>query len=187
MTVAEYFATPETVVPQELIFGVMRMAESPTSTHQEAVAALFLALHAHVARPGDGTVWFAPLDVVLDAERALVVQPDLLVILKSGDLRLQTRRAVVMDKVYGAPDLVIEVLSPNPRIGTVAERLDWFATYGVRECWLVHPVSHEVDVWQFADGDARVRRMFGPDDRIVSAVLPEFDLSPVEILGYPPR
>jgi len=179
MTVAEYFATPETVVPQELIYGVMRMAESPSTTHQEAVAALFLAVHGHLKRTGEGTVWLAPLDVVLDAERALVVQPDLLVTMPGGP-------AAVLDKIHGAPDLVIEVMSPNPRIGTVAERLGWFATYGVRECWLVHPVPHEIEVWQFAGGGAGVRRVFGPDERIASGVLPAFDQSPVEILGYPP-
>jgi len=178
MTVAEYFETPESVVPQELIFGTMRMAESPSCTHQEAVGALFLALHGHVVAAGKGTVWLAPLDVVLDADRALVVQPDLLVVLPGGP-------AVIMDKIHGAPDLVVEVVSPNPRIGTVRERLGWFATYGVRECWLVHPISHEVDVWQFDHGDVSRRSVYGPDERILSGVLPEFDLSPVAILGYP--
>jgi Uma2 family endonuclease len=185
MTLAEYFETPETVVPQELIFGVMRVAESPTTMHQEAVAAMFLALHTHLQRDGSGQVWFAPLDVVLDADRALVVQPDLLVILRDGPPHRQNRPAAVLDKVYGAPDLVIEVMSPNPRIGTLAERLGWFAKYGVRECWLVHPVTYEIDVWQFADDSTHRRRPFGPDERIVSGVLPDFDQSPVRILGYP--
>jgi Uma2 family endonuclease len=76
-------------------------------------------------------VWLSPIDVILDAERALVVQPDLLVV-------SEARRAIVQDRVRGAPDLMIEVLSPNPRVGSIAERLRWFARYDVRECWLVH-------------------------------------------------
>jgi len=177
MTLSEYFETPETVLPQELIYGAFRVAESPSATHQQTVGNLFLALHAHVVGESLGTVWLAPLDVILDAERALVVQPDLLVVLNDG-------AAVLMDKVYGAPDLVIEVLSPNPRIGTLAERLGWFQRHGVRECWLVHPATHRIEVLQFQDGHLRSRREFGVDDVIESAVLPRMKLSPLSILGY---
>jgi hypothetical protein len=92
LTLQEYFSTPETVLPQELVFGVMRVAESPTATHQEIVGRLFLELHAHVIRRALGTVWSAPLDVVLDAERGLVVQPDLFVIRDIGR-RTLTRRS----------------------------------------------------------------------------------------------
>ncbi len=48
MTVDEYFKTPETVKPMELIFGVLRVADSPSPRHQSAVAHLFRALDAHV-------------------------------------------------------------------------------------------------------------------------------------------
>jgi Uma2 family endonuclease len=177
MTVEEYFQTPETVVPQELIYGVMHVAESPTTSHQEAVGALFLALHAHLARDGEGTVWLAPLDVVLDVEGALVVQPDLFVLRRGG-------AAVIMEKVFGPPDLVVEVVSPTARIAALAERVGWFARYGVRECWLVDPVSHDVDVLQFKDGTVESSQIFRPEDAIVSSVLPGFAVSPMSILGY---
>jgi hypothetical protein len=49
MTLQEYLGTPETVVPQELIYWAVRVADSPTPAHQEAVAAVFLALHEHVS------------------------------------------------------------------------------------------------------------------------------------------
>jgi Uma2 family endonuclease len=177
MTLQEYFSTPETVLPQELIYGAMRVADSPTPVHQEAVGRLFLALHEHVSRRGLGTVWLAPLDVILDAERALVVQPDLFAILRGG-------AAIVADKVRGAPDLVIEVLSPQPRIGEVTERVTWFRDHGVRECWLVDQIDRRIDVLQFEDGQLRSEQAFGPDDPIESRVLPEFRGSLVSIIGY---
>src|SRR5262249_6428171 len=129
MTTAEYLATPESVVPQELAFGVWRVAESPTPRHQQAVLSLALALHKHVQAHRAGTVWVAPLDVILDEERALVVQPDLFVISNE-------RAHILTDRVRGAPDLVVEVLSPQPRVGNINERVRWFAQYDVRECWL---------------------------------------------------
>lgn len=48
------------------------------------------------------------------------------------------RRDIITDRFWGAPDMVLEVMSPNPRIGDVQERVEWFCEYGVRECWLVH-------------------------------------------------
>jgi len=80
MTVEEYLETPKTVQPQELIYGAVRVAEAPRPPHQRAVANLFLALHGHVAERHLGEVWLSPIDVILDAERHLVVQPDLLFI-----------------------------------------------------------------------------------------------------------
>jgi Uma2 family endonuclease len=177
MTLREYFETPESVTPQQLAFGVLHVADSPTTFHQAAVASLFLALHEHVRPRQLGTVWLAPLDVVLDAERALVVQPDLFVVCPGG-------AADVGDKVFGPPDLVVEVLSPAPRVGEIAERVTWFREYGVRECWLVHQLSRSVETLRFAADGGIVRRTWERSDAIQSAVLPDFDLSPEDIFGY---
>ncbi len=177
MTLREYFDAPESVAPQELIYGAMRVAESPTPMHQQAVGALFLAVHAHVARLQLGRVWLAPLDVVLDADGPLVVQPDLFVILNGG-------AATVSQKVFGAPDLVIEVLSPAPRIGDSDERVTWFATHGVRECWLVHQWSGRVEVRQFKDRRLRLHTTHARTEAIASGVLPQFDRSLASIMGY---
>jgi Uma2 family endonuclease len=177
MTIGEYFQTPETVAPQELIYGAMRVADSPTPRHQRAVGQLFLALTEHLRPRWLGEVWLAPLDVVLDAERALVVQPDLFVVMVGGSAR-------VGDRVFGAPDLVIEVLSPKPRIGEVDERLIWLAENGVRECWLVHQAPLVADVVIFADGRVAGRRRFAADDSLVSTVLPDFRQTLTSMLGH---
>lgn len=62
----DYSSTPETVKPMELVFGALRVAESPTPPHQSAVASLFMALDRHVRERRLGRLWIAPLDVVLD-------------------------------------------------------------------------------------------------------------------------
>jgi Uma2 family endonuclease len=170
MTVDEYFRTPETLRPAELAYGILRVADAPTPRHQQAVAQLFVALRTHVLERGLGHVWLSPLDVVLDARRSLIVQPDLMFI-------AHNREWIIRDRVRGAPNLVVEVLSPNPRIGNTNEHLEWFAKYGVGECWLVHEDQKRLVVVTFAGGRVHERRLMGLKDPIVSTVLPDFSLS----------
>lgn len=176
MTTGDYLRQPETVRPQELAFGVLHVADAPSASHQRAVAALFLALNDHIGSHGLGEVLFAPLDVILDVEAALIVQPDLLFV---ENERIPT----IEDRVYGAPDLVVEVLSPRCRVGDTETRLGWFAEYGVRECWLVHLIERWVDVVRFRDGAAVSRDRFAATERIQSTVLPGFERTLTSILG----
>jgi len=178
MTVDDYFATPETVRPAELAFGVLRVADAPAARHQSAVFSLAVALMLHVREERLGKVWVSPLDVVLDEEKALIVQPDVMFISNE-------RADIVRERVWGAPDLVIEVLSPHPRIGKTAEHLAWFATYGVRECWLVHQLSTMIDVIAFAEGRVQTTRVFHDQEVIASALLHGLTVTPrLLVHGY---
>jgi Uma2 family endonuclease len=176
MTLAQYFRTPETVVPQELAYGVLRVADAPKPRHQAVVGDFYVALREHVHSLGLGRVWLSPIDVVLDADRDLVVQPDLLFVSNS-------RADIIRDRICGAPDLVLEVLSPLPRVGKLDERLGWFATYGVREAWLVHQLRRRVEVVSFARGTIAARRGHDASTPIDSVVLPEFRRSVDSVLG----
>lgn len=177
ITTDEYFRTPETLLPQELVYGMVRDAPAPTPGHQSAVGLLFIALFNHTEALRTGAVWLSPIDVVLDRERSLIVQPDVIFV-------AEERRHIVTDRVWGAPDLVVEVLSPNPRIGTLDERLGWFARYGVRECWLIRQALRELEVLQFADGSVAGTRVFRGDEPIRSSVLPDFTRSISSMLAW---
>lgn len=171
----EYFRSPETLLPQELVYGYVREAAAPSAAHQRVVGALFIRLSQHLGNTGAGEAWLAPLDVVLDVERNLVVQPDLSVVL--------TEHAdIVTDRIWGAPDLVVEVVSPNPRIGTLEERLEWFATCGVRECWLVHLPGSRIEVIRFEKG-VILSMMYSPLAEVRSSVLPGLRLTPLDVMS----
>jgi len=178
MNVAEYFRTPETLLPQELVYGYLREAAAPTPKHQWAVGELFFHLRTHLAHHRAGHVWMAPIDVILDQDAHLVVQPDLIVVSNE-------RRHIVTDRVWGAPDLAIEVLSPTLRLGQVDERLTWFARYGVRECWFVNQPAQEIEIVTFADGQVAARTVFEAEQPLRSSVLPEFIVTPGEMLDEP--
>ena len=176
MTTVEYLETPETVEPRELAYGVLRVADSPTLYHQRVVRDVTVALHAFVHEHRLGEVVPAPMDVILDHDAALVVQPDVLFVASA-------RSHIMGERLTGAPDLVVEVLSPHPRIGRLDERVGWFAKYGVRECWLIDMARREVVVLGFVDGLVAERVLLKGHERIVSAVLPGLQLTPADFLS----
>lgn len=177
MSTDEYLKTPESLLPTELAYGVLRVSDSPMPRHQAAVGDFFLALNDHVRERRLGKIWLSPLDVILDARRDLIVQPDLLFI--SND-----RRHILTDRIRGAPDMVLEILSPHPRVGKLNEHLTWFAEYGVCECWLLHQSERRLEVLSFAEGTIVRRESFDERTRITSAVLPQFDRSVGSILSW---
>ena len=175
MTAHEYFRTPETVKPMELAFGALRVADSPSGYHQSIVIELFRALDCPVRERRLGRMWVAPLEVVFSESRAVIVQPDLFFVAHDQD-------GIVKERVYGAPELVIEVLSPNPRVGSIEERIGWFARFGVRECWVVHAEEIELSILRFATPRVAERIRLRRDEPIRSTVLPEFTVTLEEIV-----
>lgn len=176
MTLEQYYQTPETLLPQELIYGAVRAADAPFVPHQRVVLRLATALQEHVNEFNAGEVFVAPVDCVFDRDRALVLQPDIVFV-------SQRRHDIVRDRIYGAPDLAIEILSPNPRIGRLDERVQWFAQYGVEEVWLYNQIEEELHVLTCAGGEVKARRTFEADEPIQSIVLPQFRSTMRSVLG----
>jgi len=175
LTTDEYLSTPETLRPMELIYGALRVADAPAVRHQQAVGAFHLALAPHVRNRGLGRVLLSPLDVILDWNRGLILQPDLLFI-SPERWRLRQERLVA------APDMVLEVLSPQPRIGKIDERLTLFAQYGVREIWLLWQLEERFEVHHVDRGRVAAVQPFDYGQPIRSAVLPHFTTAVGDIL-----
>jgi Uma2 family endonuclease len=74
------------------------------------------------------------------------------------------------------------VLSPQPRIGELAERVRWFAQYGVREIWLYHQLARRLDVLTCRAGAVAATNVFQGDAPIRSAVLPQWTASIASLL-----
>ena len=175
LTTAEYLQIAESMRVQELIFGTLRVAESPSVRHQDLLLELAVLMRVFVGQHKLGRVFISPLDVILDPARALILQPDLFFVSRS-------RQDIITDRIWGAPDLVVEVLSPRPRIGQLQDRLDYFAHYGVRECWLIHQTTRRFEVLQLNGYGVESRQAFGGVERIQSTVLRDFGVSP-DVLG----
>jgi Uma2 family endonuclease len=162
--VDEYFRGLESVRPQELVFGVVREPPAPRYGHQSVVTRVVVLLDRHVRERRLGEICVAPVDVVLDRERALVVQPDVVFVAAA-------RRDIIRDRVWGAPDLVVEVLSDATEARDRGEKLSWYRRYGVRECWLVDAEADRIEIVDCAGDARRKSRVFQGPAPVESAVL----------------
>src|SRR5471030_2408707 len=123
MTADEYlYDTPETNQPRELSYGVVREPPAPFFSHQVLVLRIARLWGDHVDARQLCRVAVAPVDVVLDRERALIVQPDVLFVSRP-------RLAIIRDQIWGPPDLVAEVLSPGTAHRDRHEKLQWYRKY----------------------------------------------------------
>jgi Uma2 family endonuclease len=170
MTADEYlYETEETNRARELSYGMVREPPAPFFSHQSLVLQVAKVWSDHVTPRGLGRVAVAPVDVVLDRDRALIVQPDVLFIATA-------RLSIIRNQVWGAPDLVAEVLSDGTRRHDRGDKLAWYRQYGVRECWLVDLYDDSVTVVDVTSATPESRYAKGVDG-IRSVVLPDLDLS----------
>lgn len=119
----------------ELILGRLYVSPSPSVLHQVVVLLLGRLLDAAASSAG-GLALVAPIDVVL-AEHT-VVQPDVLYLSAA-------RRGLAGERIEGAPDLVVEVLSAGTVRRDRGEKLVLYAQAGVREVWLVDPAERQIE------------------------------------------
>ncbi len=167
LTTAEYLAGAETNRRRELTWGIVREPPGPAWDHQVLIGRLFTKLDAHARRLGLGNVGVSPIDVVLDPDRHLVVQPDLVFI--SAE-----RCGIIRKQIWGAPDLVIEILSPDSSRYDREQKREWYARYGVRELWLVDPRKRTVAVCDLSG--AREDVLYSNSKFLRSGVLPRLRL-----------
>jgi Uma2 family endonuclease len=176
MTVDAYLAGPEQLTPSELVFGAVREPPAPRYGHQAVVTRALVLLDAHVRGERLGAVCVAPVDVVLDRPGALVLQPDIVFV--AAD-----RAGIIDDRIWGAPDLVVEVLSRRTAERDRTTKLDLYGRFGVRECWLVDPGRKTVDVVRLGTAGERRWRSYRDQEPVRSGVLPLFSAAAADFFN----
>lgn len=167
LTYQDYVLLPDDGKRYEILDGDLYVTPSPTARHQKVSMNLTLALARHVRDNGLGEVFFAPLDVILADDS--IAQPDILFVSNE-------RLPIVRDWVHGAPDLVIEILSPGTRDRDRTLKRHLYARHGVRELWLVDPEAKSVEVHSLDPTTETVPRAFPGRDILTSDVLPTLRL-----------
>ena len=147
----------------ELLDGELMMVPAPNRTHQRILLRLGRELARATEQHGMGEVFVAPFDVVLSDTD--VVQPDVLFISRAREDRSTE------ENVRGAPDLVIEILSPSTADRDVGYKHELYGRHGVLEYWVVDPVAETVAVHRQRDGRLEPAGTFGRGERLGTAVL----------------
>lgn len=166
-----YLRLPDDGRRHEVLDGEHVVSPAPSVRHQTVVANLLRLLGQWVYDHDLGRVWTAPLDVVLGPND--IVQPDLVFVSKDR-LRIAGASAV-----HGAPDLVVEVVSPSTRVRDVESKRRIYEAAGVLAYWLIDPDACSVEVLVRADSSLRPAGRFGEaaTDSLSSTMFPDLHLS----------
>ena len=131
LTYEDYCALPDDGKRYEILDGDLYMSPSPETPHQRILGNLLAILHDHVRLLKLGEVFVAPLDVLLGKHD--IVEPDLIFVSNE-------RRAIITRKnIRGAPDLLVEVLSPSTSKRDLRDKRNIYARSGVRFYWIIDP------------------------------------------------
>ena len=162
-TYDHYATLPDDGSRYEIIDGVLYMAPAPGAPHQSASARFVTFLMTHVEFAGLGRVFHAPFDVELAPN--IVIQPDVLVVLNDNlDILTPSR-------VIGAPDLVVEIVSPSTAGYDRRVKQDAYAHAGVGEYWIADPHAKTIEVLRLEDNAYRLVGVFENQATLPSAVV----------------
>ncbi len=153
----------------ELLDGDLLLNPAPNLKHQDIESRLGSRLARFIEARGLGKFYFAPCDVVLSDTD--VVQPDLLFVSHARAHLLSGG-----DNVRGAPDLVVEILSPTTADRDRGYKRALYAKHGVKEYWLIDPTAETVWIHELRDGALTVTQTIGREQTLRSPLLAGFEV-----------
>ncbi len=150
----------------ELIDGEHIMSPAPKTKHQNVVSNLLALLHTFVRAHKIGRVFAAPFDIVFSDYD--VTEPDILFISRERE------KIITEDNVRGAPDLIVEILSPSTADIDRKVKYALYEKYGVREYWIIAPDAEIVQIFALRTGAFELLGNFSGKQEIRSEVLSGF-------------
>lgn len=164
VTYEMYAEMPDDGQRYEIFDGVMEMmSPGPSTTHQSVSGELEFILKQSCRM--DYLIFHAPIDVILSETN--VVQPDILMIHRS-------RQHIVAERgIEGAPDLVVEILSPSSRKRDKVTKLKLYGRSGVPEYWIIDTEARTMEQFRLIDDERyELINLFERTDKVASDKLP---------------
>lgn len=154
----------------ELIDGVLYDMASPSFTHQKIAESVFISIWNHINRHKcTCQVSLGPVDVHPDPEDGLtVVVPDLFIVCDRDKIR--------KDGIYGAPDFILEILSPSTAQKDKITKTSKYLSTGVREYWIIDPLKKQLIVYEFEEPMTYVLPLTGSRGIGIFGGEPQIDL-----------
>jgi Uma2 family endonuclease len=155
-----YAAMPDDGQRYEIVDGRMElMSPAPSTNHQAISGELGFILKQSCK--SEYVIYYAPLDVILSQTN--VLQPDIIMIHRNR-LHIVTARGI-----EGAPDLVVEILSPGSRKRDKVTKMRKYAQHGINEYWIVDSIARILEQYQLIDnGIYELRNLFEGNDIVTS-------------------
>ena len=177
LTVQDYLSIPEEDENRyELIDGELYMAPAPTWEHQESIVNLASMLRDFVRANELGRVVTSPVDVYLSDED--VFQPDIVFV------SIERLHIVQSSGVHGAPDLVIEMLSPSTEQRDLTIKRERYAMFDVKEYWLAAPIAKTITVLRLQNGSFEHIGVFTEGMTLETPLLPGLRMDVSEVFDY---
>ena len=177
LTVQDYLNIPEEDENRyELINGELYMAPAPSWEHQKSTITLATLLDNFVSDTGLGEVVASPIDVYLSDED--VFQPDIVFI---SNERLGI---IHSDGIHGAPDLVIEVLSPGTERIDRTLKSERYEMFEVSEYWQANPIAKTILVLRARDGAFERVGLFTEGMTLETPLLPGLRVDVSEVFDF---
>ena len=155
----------------ELIDGELYMMATPNRVHQKFVMTLSNRIFNYIhGKNGNCEVYPAPFAVFLNADNDIYLEPDISVICDQNKL--------TDDGCKGAPDWILEIVSPSSRAMDYNKKLLKYGTAGVREYWIVDPVKQRTMVYNF-EHDTVEEYSFS--DKVKACIYEDFEIDFAEI------
>ena len=174
LTIADLEAMPEDGNRYEVIEGELFVSRAPSLIHQSIVGSVFFVFNSYLLEHPIGKVWPGPGVIFSDFSGVI---PDVVYI--SNERR---REIATGTRVSGAPDLIIEILSPgaeNERRDRQAKR-QLYRKYGVKEYWIVDPERSAIAIYRTSK--LKLVATLGIRDQVTTTLLPGFRCSVSDIL-----
>ena len=152
ITMEQYEALPEDK-RAEVFDGVIYDMSSPSQDHQTISMELSTILYTYIkSKEGSCRVFHAPFDVKLNDNPLTIVQPDIMIVCDKD--KLDGKR------YNGAPDFIIEIVSPGNPADDYIRKLYYYKNYGVKEYWIVDPRRKTITINYFEGNILNVQYSF---------------------------
>lgn len=169
-TIEDIYALPDGQ-RAELIDGEMYMMATPNRIHQRLVKDFTYLIEEYIRRKnGDCEVYPAPFAVFLNGDNKTYLEPDISVICDKNKL--------TEEGCKGAPDWIIEVVSPSSRQMDYNKKLFKYRAAGVREYWIVDPMKQQITVYNF---EHDTFEEFSFSDKVKAGIYDDFEIDFSEI------
>ncbi len=178
-TYADYVQLPDDGMRYEIIEGELFITPAPTPIHQRIIRKLLVKLDNFVEKSRCGEVLM--LQSTWYSMKKDIVQPDIIFIAREKFSNITEKN------IQGAPELIIEILSPGTAYNELVNKKDLYAKFDVNEYWIVDPHKQWIEIYTLTDKEYTLHQRAVKSGKVSSVVLNGFQIFLKDIFSYPSK